>query len=127
MSKMSLEITLLLLVISAMKSKYGVLVRSTLYDMDLLNTSDRVGRIVGYHDITPIPLHTQKEYIFDHQDLNKYGKVFAWFGSAFLMGLAGDIKLEINNGIIKLELKNMYTNGVDGEYEDIIKLYYGVY
>lgn len=118
---------LLLLVISQMSDNYGMVIKSKKYGINLLNTSDRVGRIVGWHDITPIPLITKKIFSYDHFDLNKYGEVFAWFGTSFMRGLAGDVTLNINNGVIILELDNVYRNGLIDIYDDIIRLYYGVY
>ncbi|EOG1665946.1 hypothetical protein ACK3PU_003054, partial [Proteus mirabilis] len=118
---------LLLLVISQMSDNYGMVIKSKKYGINLLNTSDRVGRIVGWHDITPIPLMTKKTFSYDHSDLNKYGEVFAWFGTSFMRGLAGDVILNINNGVIILELDNVYRNGLIDIYDDIIRLYYGVY
>lgn len=124
---MKLGITLLLLVISQMSDNYGMVIKSKKYGINLLNTSDRVGRIVGWHDITPIPLMTKRTFSYDHSDLNKYGEVFAWFGTSFMRGLAGDVTLNINNGVIILELDNVYRNGLIDIYDDIIRLYYGVY
>ncbi|SUC99058.1 Uncharacterised protein [Proteus mirabilis] len=44
-----------------------------------------------------------------------------------MRGLAGDVTLNINNGVIILELDNVYRNGLIDIYDDIIRLYYGVY
>lgn len=110
-----------------MSDKYGVIIKSKNHNVNILNTSDKIGRIVGYHDITPIPLGVNRTYTYNHSDLLKFGQVFAWLGSSFMSGLAGDVTLKIDKGVISLTIDKVYPNGLVDIYDDIIRIYYGVY
>lgn len=109
-----------------MAKKYGLVIRSKKHGIDLLNTSQRIGRISGVH-VFDIPFNQVKTVSFSHTELLKYGKVFAWFGSDFMNGLAGELELKIVNGVINIHFKNVYVNNLVGDYTKKLTLYYGVY
>lgn len=109
----------------AVMSLSGISIRNNL-GIEFIKETDRVGRIVGFHELPAMKNGTVKiEY--PHPELAGFGQVFAWIDvtGVWNASLKGSIK--VNGTTIEVTLsKSANGNGSGGSFIPNTKLYYGV-
>lgn len=91
---------------------------------NLLASNDKLGRIVGWHDITPLPTGTFR-YEWNHSNLQRYGTVFAWCNPNFGFNQSGTATVTLNGGIIVFS-GTLYPFSQDWNSERYMRIFYGV-
>ncbi|EMD0828656.1 hypothetical protein VP018_000410 [Morganella morganii] len=90
----------------------------------LLDSSKRIARIVGWHDVNPVPVGTFR-YTWNHTDLLSYGDLFVWTNPNFWFNQDGWVDLRINGGVIILE-GNLKRIDSIWDNETYMRVLYGV-
>lgn len=90
----------------------------------LLDSSKRIGRIVGTHDITPMPTGAFKR-TWNHADLLKYGDIFIWMNPNFWFNQDGWVDVRVESGIIICE-GNIKRIDNSWDPETYMRILYGV-
>lgn len=105
-----------------MKTLYGLQVRHN--GSVVLNTTDRTGRIVGYHEI-PLRWNSRFQKTFSHPELAGMGEMFYWFSHTgfFQIEAKGAITIRGTDIVVDVTV----SKGCSGvPVVGAGKLYYGV-
>lgn len=104
---------------------YGLSIRND-KGKEILGINDRIGRVVGFHEISPIPMRQNVTKVYDHSNLLSYGDVFCWMNPDFYFDLIGDCNLIISNGVITLKFKVEPRFNEIADKDRVMRIYYGV-
>lgn len=90
----------------------------------ILDTSDELGRLIGFHEIIPVP-KGKFTYTWNHPELSQFGDLFIWFNPNFSFNYSGNCNVAITGTTISLSGELAVFNPLDeGEMSMII--FYGV-